>query len=47
MKLKVTSRRKTKAAVRTDLQHIDNFFGLFLNELEKETAVSFRRVLYG
>ena len=47
MKLEVTFWRKTQATVRTDLEHISNLLGLFLNDLEKETAVSFHRVWYG
>ena len=42
--LEVTTWRKTQATVSTDLQHINNLFGLFLSDLEKETAVSFHRV---
>ena len=36
IKLKVTPWRKTQATGGTCMQHINNLFGLFLNDLEKE-----------
>ena len=36
MKLEVTYWWKTQATIRTDLKHIKNLFGLFLNDLERK-----------
>ena len=47
MKLDVTSWRKNQATIRTGLQHINNLFRLFLNDLENETSVSFHHTWYG